>query len=1041
MSNKLNFFRIFHGIENEFRPYYEKENNLYRLIIIHSFAAFIITPIFSYIIHQTDVPQVYFYLGLSYTILLPVYILLCWFIPFLRDKLIYFFIAHLFGMTIVAFNSLLENQFDLTELFCFYGLYAVSVVVIQRWYPALLYNIFIFTLIFYGLETVNDIEVSKGLIYALFIVLILSSTVVLYSRQRMVNSVEDHAEYLKRIMNNPGTGYVLFDFLRSKKIIDFNTEAARLLNAKEDHSEEVMKQLFHFFNTEDQEQIKKLKLGRKYIKTINYTMYNRQVYVELSVNILSLKNGFYWLCRVTDVTDEISKREELELNERKYRNLYYRNKAGVFTIDQKAKIVNGNDAFFEMFEGTVRMGDYLFSLEQSDEWTFILESLGTKESIQNYQTQFTLTNGSQKSFIFSWYVDSLTNAIEGSVIDLTTIQKASQALRQSEQKYRLIFEESNDVILLLEDDKITDVNRRAIQLFGRPERELIGTKLFDLSVDLTEESKKRYDQNYEQLSNIRSTKFEWEFNGNSRVVEAEVSLIEIILGNKLYYQCVIHDNTEKNINLRKIEQNRRNLENILENNPEGILILREKEVLYRNSEIDSILGKKVNIDKLFIKEDQQRFNQLYSLQLDSGLRQNLQLELIGKSKEQIPVDVTLVTTNFEDGPATLMIIKDISVQNTLAKEKLRAELAEETNKKLADEIMERIRAEKLLQEQYLRTKAILDSSSNTFLLILDHHQKIASFNTHFESYIQTLFKTELKTGEKFNIVFSDVFTPLQLRFFRRKFTSVKTGNSLQFEVEMKKGNEVIWWEIFMNPIFDTEGFIAEISLVAHDITEKKKTDNEIVESLKEKEILLKEIHHRVKNNLQVISSILNLQSSFVQDENTLGILHESRNRIRSMAIIHENLYRTKDFSSINFANYLQNLTANLIASYRINEEVVLDADLQEIDLVLDQAIPCGLLMNELITNALKYAWKSGEKGTITLRLKEENNIVELTVADDGVGLPTAFEDMNSDTLGLQLVVTLIEQLEGELKVDSENGTKYLIKFENIKPKVKLDVKN
>lgn len=722
----------------------------------------------------------------------------------------------------------------------------------------------------------------------------------------------------------------------------------------------------------------------------------------------------------------------------KYRNLYYRNKAGVFTIDQKAKIVNGNDAFFEMFEGTVKMGDYLFSLEQSDEWKFILESLGTKESIQNYQTQFTLTNGSQKSFVFSWYVDSLTNAIEGSVIDLTTIQKASQALRQSEQKYRLIFEESNDVILLLEDDKITDVNRRAIQLFGKTETDLIGTKLFDLSVDVSEENRKKYLLNYERLSNIRSTKFEWEFKGINRVVEAEVSLIEIILGNRQYFQCVIHDNTEKNINLRKIEQNRRNLENILENNPEGILILRDKDILYRNSEIENILGKNINLDKLFIEEDQRRFNQLYSLQLDSGLRQNIQLELIGKEKEKIPVDVTLVTTNYEDGNATLMIIKDISVQNTLAKEKLRAELAEETNKKLADEIMERIRAEKLLQEQYLRTKAILDSSSNTFLLILDHKQNITSFNTHFEKYFNNLIKTPLKTGVKFDTLFSKVFNSAQLRFFRKRVSLVKSGKSLQFEVEMKRDNEIIWWEIFMNPIFDTEGFIAEISMVAHDITEKKKTDIEIVESLKEKEILLKEIHHRVKNNLQVISSILNLQSSFVQDENTLGILRESRNRIRSMAIIHENLYRTKDFSSINFANYLQNLTANLIASYRINEEVVLDADLQDIDLVLDQAIPCGLLMNELITNALKYAWKPGEKGTITLRLSENENMVELLIADDGIGLPVPFEEMNSDTLGLQLVVTLIEQLEGELKVETENGTKYLIKFENIKPKVKID---
>ena len=237
----------------------------------------------------------------------------------------------------------------------------------------------------------------------------------------------------------------------------------------------------------------------------------------------------------------------------------------------------------------------------------------------------------------------------------------------------------------------------------------------------------------------------------------------------------------------------------------------------------------------------------------------------------------------------------------------------------------------------------------------------------------------------------------------------------------------------MNPIFDTEGKVAEISLVAHDVSEKKRNSIEIEESLKEKEVLLKEIHHRVKNNLQVISSILNLQSSFVSDENTLGILQESRNRIRSMAIIHENLYRTEDFSSIKFHTYLENLVSNLIASYRVSGEVELDADLMDIDLVLDQAIPCGLLINELVTNSLKYAWKDGEKGTISIRITEKDRIVELEISDNGIGLPEEFDQIKSDTLGLQLVITLAEQLDAELKVDVQHGTKYLIKFENIKP--------
>ena len=240
-------------------------------------------------------------------------------------------------------------------------------------------------------------------------------------------------------------------------------------------------------------------------------------------------------------------------------------------------------------------------------------------------------------------------------------------------------------------------------------------------------------------------------------------------------------------------------------------------------------------------------------------------------------------------------------------------------------------------------------------------------------------------------------------------------------------------EIFINPIFNTDGKVSEISIVAHDISEKKTASIKVVSSLKEKDTLLKEIHHRVKNNLQVISSILNLQSSYVEDEKTLSILQESRNRIRTMAIIHENLYKTEDFSSINFAEYIDNLTSNLVSSYRINEEVILNKELEGVQIVLDQAIPCGLILNEIITNSLKYAWKQNEKGTIFISLIEKNEVVFIEISDDGIGLPFDFKNHVPDTLGLQLVDTLIDQLDGEINVDTKNGTKYLIKFDKTKP--------
>ena len=1021
------------GSSKGFKPTYLKENSFQRIVVIQIIAAFVIAPVFTLLTLYTAVPEIYFYIGISYTILFPFYALLCWKIPYLRDKLVYFFFLHYFGMTLFAFYSLYSSGFIIRELFCFLAIYALGTVVVVRLYPAVLYHVLVFSLLSYSFITIDTFPLPKLLIIGLFFALGGSSLTVLVARYRLMNDIEDYADYLKKIMNNPGAGYVLIDVDTNLRVLDFNEEACRVFNIKKQTRENIYNVLAHHFTEEDFEQIRRLSIGKKYKKDAHFNKYGLKHFVEMHITVMPLKTGDSFLVRILDVTEGIIKHEELEMSEKKYRNLYYRNKAGVFTINKSSVIINGNQSFFDMFENTVNLGERLFPVENDGDWEMIIESFGEQESSKNYQTQFTLRNGKEKTFIFSWYLDTRSQNIEGSVIDLTSIQKTSQALKQSEEKYRLIFEESNDAILLLDDDKIIDVNRKTIQLFGLPQADIMRKSLYDLSANKNNTTHTEYEANKEKLSNARSVKFNWLFTGNNRIIEAEVALIEIMFGNNLFYQCVIHDNTEQNKSLRAIKKNQRNLENILENTPEGILIVRAKEVLYTNPEIENLVGRDFDFSKLFTSADQKRFDIIYTEHLSEKSIHNLQLTLVNTRHEELLMDVTIVSTSYEEEEASLIIMKDVSVQNTLAKEKLRAELAEESNKKLATEIMERIKTEKLLQDQYLRTKAILDSSSNTFLLTLSLDGEITSYNTHSETYFSTIFQKRLDTGVHFNTYFQDVISKVRLRLFNIHFSEVKKGKSKQFEVMMEAKGMEYWLEIFMNPIFDVEGAVAEISLVAHDSSEKKKNSLEIEESLKEKEVLLKEIHHRVKNNLQVISSILNLQSSFVEDENTLGILQESRNRIRSMAIIHENLYRTEDFSSINFSSYLDNLTSNLVSSYRIDEEVILNTNFKEVDLILDQAIPCGLLVNELVTNALKYAWKEGEAGTITMVLEEKEGVVHLEIADDGVGLPVNFEEMKSDTLGLQLVVTLVEQLDGEINVDIKNGTKYLIKFDNTKP--------
>ena len=214
-----------------------------------------------------------------------------------------------------------------------------------------------------------------------------------------------------------------------------------------------------------------------------------------------------------------------------------------------------------------------------------------------------------------------------------------------------------------------------------------------------------------------------------------------------------------------------------------------------------------------------------------------------------------------------------------------------------------------------------------------------------------------------------------------------------------------------------------------DITERREAEEQIKLSLKEKEILLKEVHHRVKNNLQVVSSLLYLQSQTVKDEETRRLLEESRNRVKSMAFIHKQLYQSTNVAQIDFSPYVRNLTRNLLESYRMNGNgIVLNVHVEDVFLDLDIAIPCGLIINELVSNALKHAFLDSSEGQINIHLHREGEKNVLIVSDNGVGLPGEIDILNTETLGLQLVSALVTQIDGRLELVRDKGTEFKISF-------------
>jgi len=213
--------------------------------------------------------------------------------------------------------------------------------------------------------------------------------------------------------------------------------------------------------------------------------------------------------------------------------------------------------------------------------------------------------------------------------------------------------------------------------------------------------------------------------------------------------------------------------------------------------------------------------------------------------------------------------------------------------------------------------------------------------------------------------------------------------------------------------------------------ELAKANGLLEQSLSEKVVLLKEIHHRVKNNLQIVSSMLYLQGKEIKDERDRELFADSQSRVRSMALIHERLYQSEDLNQVDFSQYVPSLVETLFSTYRNEDQhVSLCIEVEDLMLDLDRAIPCGLMINELVANSLKYAFPTGQAGEISIHLRlKDNELVELVVADDGIGLPVEFDIKNSNTLGLQLIHVLTRQLSGSLSVrKGEGGAQFTIIF-------------
>jgi len=346
-----------------------------------------------------------------------------------------------------------------------------------------------------------------------------------------------------------------------------------------------------------------------------------------------------------------------------------------------------------------------------------------------------------------------------------------------------------------------------------------------------------------------------------------------------------------------------------------------------------------------------------------------------------------------------------------------------------EDITERKRAEQVLEESERRFRTIIETAQEAIFL-KDRDSRYTLVNPA----MATLF----------GVPAADLIGRTDAEFFGREETvliaaddrKVLAGEIVREERSLSVQGKTYIFSITKVPMRNETGETMGICGIAHDMTERKQMEEALRLSLKEKEVLLKEIHHRVKNNMQIISSILNLQARSVKDPAALECLRGCQSRIRSMALVHEKLYRSSDFSRIDFGEYVRSLVTALFQSCRTDSNRVrLDCKAEDVFLDINTAIPCGLVANELIVNALKHAFPEGRSGVIKTRLrplgKDEYRFV---ISDNGVGFPKDLDFRNTESLGMQLVTLLVGQLDGTIHLKRKGGTTFDIVFKERKKK-------
>ena len=595
---------------------------------------------------------------------------------------------------------------------------------------------------------------------------------------------------------------------------------------------------------------------------------------------------------------------------------------------------------------------------------------------------------------------------------------AEVLLRQSEESYRDVFEAAPDVIFTISSNgaMFTSINPAferisgwsVAEWLGKPFLEIIHPDDLSKAVSMYTQTLRGQDTEMEELRIISKS---------GEYLIAEIKGVPQTLGGEIVGKLgFARDVTERKISERALQNSEMSYRLLAENMTDVIWKLDlDLNYTYISPSFERISGysteeiKGLSLERILTPDSLKIVREALAEELENEKKPNkdlfrsrtIEVEEICKDGRTVWIEVNTTFLRDHEGRPT-------GIQGC------------------SREITERKRTEKALIESEAKYRTIFENTGNA-TLILEENTTISFANT--KSYEFFGFSSSEILGKSWTeFIYEDDIESMKKYHNLRRQDPQAAPRNYEFRLFDKEGKiRYVFMTIAMIP--GTKQSVASLM----DITQIKLSEKKLRASLEEKEMLLKEVHHRVKNNMQVIYSLLNLQSERIEDPQTQKMFKESQNRVKSMAMIHEKLYRSEDLARINFAEYLRSLTADLFRSYKAGSDgIQLKVDVQDVFLGIDTAIPCGLITNELVSNSLKYAFLAGTKGEIRIELlKGKNREFILNVSDNGIGFPENLDFRNTESLGLQLVNTLTEQLGGTIELIRSSGTTFRIIFSEI----------